>query len=108
MTTAAVSPAASQAAGAPTPRVVSIDIFRGVTMAVMIFVNEVAEVRGLPWWTNHAHAWEDRMTYVDMVFPFFLFAAGLSMPLAIAQRLKRNPSTFALCLHIVLRALALL
>jgi predicted acyltransferase len=108
MTTTAVSPASSQAASASTSRVVSIDIFRGVTMAVMIFVNEVAEVRGLPWWTNHAHAWEDRMTYVDMVFPFFLFAAGLSMPLAIAQRLKRNPSTFALCLHIVSRVLGLL
>jgi heparan-alpha-glucosaminide N-acetyltransferase len=108
MTTAAVSSVNSEAVGASTSRIVSIDIFRGVTMAVMIFVNEVAEVRGLPWWTNHAHAWEDRMTYVDMVFPFFLFAAGLSMPLAIAQRLKRNPSTFALCLHIVLRVLGLL
>jgi heparan-alpha-glucosaminide N-acetyltransferase len=108
MTTAAVSSAASRASGASTSRVVSIDIFRGVTMAVMIFVNEVAEVRGLPWWTNHAHAWEDRMTYVDMVFPFFLFAAGLSMPLAIAQRLKRNPSVVALCLHIVSRVLGLL
>jgi heparan-alpha-glucosaminide N-acetyltransferase len=108
MTTTSVSPAASQAAGSSTSRVVSIDIFRGVTMAVMIFVNEVAEVRGLPWWTNHAHAWEDRMTYVDMVFPFFLFAAGLSMPLAITQRLKRNPSLVALCLHILTRALGLL
>jgi heparan-alpha-glucosaminide N-acetyltransferase len=108
MTTTSVSPAASQAAGSSTSRVVSIDIFRGVTMAVMIFVNEVAEVRGLPWWTNHAHAWEDRMTYVDMVFPFFLFAAGLSMPLAITQRLKRNSSLVALCLHIVTRALGLL
>jgi heparan-alpha-glucosaminide N-acetyltransferase len=108
MTTAAVSPAVSQAAGASTSRVISIDIFRGVTMAVMIFVNEVAEVRGLPWWTNHAHAWEDRMTYVDMVFPFFLFAAGLSMPLAIAQRLKRNPSMVALAVHILSRVLGLL
>jgi len=108
MTTTAVSPAASQAVGAPTSRVVPIDIFRGVTMAVMIFVNEVAEVRGLPWWTNHAHAWEDRMTYVDMVFPFFLFAAGLSMPLAITRRLKRNSSMVALCLHIGSRVLGLL
>jgi len=103
-----VSPTASQSTDASTSRVVSIDIFRGVNMAVMIFVNEVAEVRGLPWWTNHAHAWEDRMTYVDMVFPFFLFAAGLSMPLAIAQRLKRNSSVAALCLHIVSRVLGLL
>lgn len=108
MTATPVSLASSQATSAPTSRVVSIDIFRGLTMAVMIFVNAVAEVRGLPWWTAHAHAWEDRMTYVDMVFPFFLFAAGMSMPLAVTQRLKRNPSTFALCLHIVLRVLGLL
>jgi heparan-alpha-glucosaminide N-acetyltransferase len=108
MTATPVSSASSQATSAPTSRVVSIDIFRGLTMAVMIFVNAVAEVRGLPWWTAHAHAWEDRMTYVDMVFPFFLFAAGMSMPLAVTQRLKRNPSTFALCLHIVSRVLGLL
>ena len=30
------------------PRVVSIDIFRGLTMAVMIFVNELSGVQGLP------------------------------------------------------------
>src|SRR5271168_2163640 len=38
------------------PRIVSIDIFRGLTMAVMIFVNELDGTRGLPWWTFHAHA----------------------------------------------------
>src|SRR5579863_3570461 len=108
MTTAAVSPASAPATAAAATRIVSIDIFRGVTMAVMIFVNEVADVRGLPWWTYHAHVWEDRMTYVDMVFPFFLFAAGLSLPLAIAQRLKRNPSVKALCVHIASRVLGLL
>ena len=30
------------------PRVVSIDISRGLTMALMIFVNALADVRGLP------------------------------------------------------------
>ena len=76
-------------------RVVSIDIFRGLTIAVMIFVNELAEVRGLPWWTYHAHANQDVMTYVDMVFPFFLFIVGMSMPLSVDQRLKRNASVGA-------------
>jgi predicted acyltransferase len=90
------------------PRVVSIDIFRGLTMAVMIFVNQLAEVRGLPWWTYHAHAQEDVMTYVDMVFPFFLFIVGMSMPLSVAQRLKRNASLPALWLHVLLRVLGLL
>jgi predicted acyltransferase len=90
------------------PRVVSIDIFRGLTMAVMIFVNQLSEVRGLPWWTYHAHAQEDVMTYVDMVFPFFLFIVGMSMPLSVAQRLRRNASLSALWLHVLLRVLGLL
>lgn len=90
------------------PRVVSIDIFRGLTMAVMIFVNQLSDVRGLPWWTYHAHAQEDVMTYVDMVFPFFLFIVGMSLPLSVAQRLKRNASMPALWLHVLLRVLGLL
>jgi heparan-alpha-glucosaminide N-acetyltransferase len=89
-------------------RVLSIDIFRGLTMAVMIFVNALAGVPGLPWWTYHAHANEDVMTYVDMVFPFFLYIVGMSLPLSVAQRLKRNPSLPALWLHIVLRSASLI
>jgi predicted acyltransferase len=90
------------------PRVVSIDIFRGLTMAVMIFVNQLSGVQGLPWWTYHAHAQQDLMTYVDMVFPFFLFIVGISMPLSVAQRLKRNPSIPGLWGHVLLRVLGLL
>jgi heparan-alpha-glucosaminide N-acetyltransferase len=93
---------------APAPRIVSIDIFRGLTMAVMIFVNELDGVEGLPWWTHHAHASENVMTYVDMVFPFFLFVLGMSLPLSVTQRLKRNPSLPALWLHVFLRFLGLL
>ena len=90
------------------PRVVSIDIFRGLTMAVMIFVNELSGVRGLPWWTYHALADVDVMTYVDMVFPFFLFSVGMSLPLSVSQRLKRNPSLPSLWMHVLLRSASLL
>jgi predicted acyltransferase len=76
-------------------------------MAVMIFVNALSEVQGLPWWTYHAHAKDDVMTYVDMVFPFFLFAVGLSLPLSITQRLARKPSLLMLWAHVAMRALAL-
>jgi predicted acyltransferase len=92
---------------APT-RLVSIDIFRGLTMAVMIFVNELAGVRGLPWWNYHMKANVDFMTYVDMVFPFFLFIVGLSLPLAIRSRLKRDPSRPALWMHVALRTASLM
>lgn len=89
-------------------RLASIDVLRGLTMAVMIFVNELAGVRGLPWWTYHMKANVDAMTYVDMVFPFFLFIVGLSMPLAIAGRLRRNPSLPALWMHVAIRTAALM
>ena len=88
----------------PARRVASIDVFRGLTMMVMIFVNELAGVRGLPWWTYHATDQHNAMTYVDMVFPFFLFIVGMSMPLAIERRLAQNPSQPALWRHIALRA----
>jgi heparan-alpha-glucosaminide N-acetyltransferase len=96
------------AAAVSAPRVVSIDIFRGLTMAVMIFVNQLSGVQGLPWWTYHAHAQQDLMTYVDMVFPFFLFIVGMSLPLSVAQRLRRNPSLPALWFHVFVRVLGLL
>ena len=98
---ATVNPAASVV------RVASIDIFRGLTVLVMIFVNDLSSVHGLPWWTYHAHADQDAMTYVDMVFPFFLFIVGMSMPLAMTQRLKRNSSMASLWLHVLSRSAGL-
>lgn len=106
MTPTAKTPSTTRTIAAP--RVVSIDIFRGLTMAVMIFVNELSEVRGLPWWTYHAPASVNVMTYVDMVFPFFLFSVGMSLPLSVSQRLKRNPSLPALWMHVLLRFAGLL
>src|SRR5271163_4850008 len=103
--TVAVLPEARQTRGR---RVASIDVFRGLTMMVMIFVNDLAEVHGLPWWTYHAHAQQDLMTYVDMVFPFFLFIVGMSMPLAIERRVEHNPSQLALWRHIGFRTCGLI
>jgi heparan-alpha-glucosaminide N-acetyltransferase len=89
-------------------RILSIDIFRGFTMAVMVFVNDLADVRGLPAWTHHYPRDVDAMSYVDMVYPFFLFAVGLSLPLAVQQRLRRDPSEPRLWFHVLLRVFALL
>ncbi len=89
-------------------RILSIDIFRGLTMLLMIFVNDLSSVKGLPRWTYHAHTNEDFMTYVDMVFPAFLFILGMALPLAIERRLRKDPSLLHLIGHIVLRSIALL
>jgi heparan-alpha-glucosaminide N-acetyltransferase len=102
------APAVGIAGQATSTRVVSIDIFRGLTMAVMIFVNDLDSVHGLSKWTYHMPANVDAMTYVDMVFPAFLFIVGMALPIAVKQRLKRNASIASLWIHVVLRAIALL
>jgi heparan-alpha-glucosaminide N-acetyltransferase len=102
----AVHPQTDAQAG-PT-RVASIDIFRGLTMVVMIFVNQIAEMKGLPWWTYHMPGSVNGMTYVDMVFPFFLFIVGMSIPLAIRHRLSKGDSEVDLWLHAAFRSLGLI
>lgn len=88
-------------------RIQSIDIFRGLTMMLMIFVNDLSSVHGLPRWTYHAHPNEDYMTYVDMVFPAFLFIVGMALPLAMESRMRKDPSLLHLIGHIIERTLAL-
>jgi len=105
--TAAQAPLIGTASATSPSRLASIDIFRGLTMVVMIFVNDLAGVRGLPWWNYHAPAQADLMTYVDMVYPFFLFAVGLSVPLAVKARLKKTESTLALWRHVIVRSASL-
>jgi heparan-alpha-glucosaminide N-acetyltransferase len=106
--TASVTASTGIAGQSVSARVVSIDIFRGITMAVMIFVNDLASVGGLTKWTYHMPANVDAMTYVDMVFPAFLFIVGMSLPIAVRQRLRREPSVGRLWPHVTLRSLALL
>src|SRR5438270_138510 len=57
------------------PRVRSIDALRAFVMAAMIFVNDVAGAPGgtVPPWMRHFPADGDGMTFVDLVFPAFLF-----------------------------------
>ncbi|NSL89214.1 DUF5009 domain-containing protein [Chitinophaga sp. Mgbs1] len=89
-------------------RILSIDAFRGITILVMIFVNSVAAVQGIPGWMQHAHANEDRMTFVDVVFPAFLFIVGMSIPFAVNSRLAEGDNFWQLQKHILWRTLGLL
>jgi heparan-alpha-glucosaminide N-acetyltransferase len=89
-------------------RIASVDIFRGITIMVMIFVNFLAEIKGLPWWTYHLPGDVNGMTYVDMVFPFFLFIVGLSFPLAISHRISKGDTQIQLWTHVIARSFALI
>jgi heparan-alpha-glucosaminide N-acetyltransferase len=89
-------------------RVLAIDAFRGITILVMIFVNTLAGVRGMPAWMEHMPADVDGMTFVDVVFPAFLFIVGMSIPFALSQRLGSGDSNWQLQKHVVQRALGLI
>jgi heparan-alpha-glucosaminide N-acetyltransferase len=91
----------------PSTRIQSIDAFRGITIFVMIFVNEVAGVSGLPSWMKHAGADDDAMTFVDVVFPAFLFIVGMSIPFALRQRLEYD-GDLRQAGHTVWRAISLM
>jgi heparan-alpha-glucosaminide N-acetyltransferase len=88
-------------------RIVSIDVFRGLTVLLMVFVDNLDFVKGLPWWTYHMPRQANGMTYVDMVSPAFLFVMGMSIPLAVARRIAEGDSRRKIWLHIVGRALSL-
>jgi len=89
-------------------RVGSIDVFRGLTMLVMVFVNDLSGVTGLPWWTYHMPEKVNGMTYVDVVFPAFLFILGMSIPLALDRRIAGGDTKRNLISHVVVRSAALL
>lgn len=103
---AELAPSTAEEVVAAPSRIASIDIFRGLTILVMIFVNEAGEVKGLPWWTYHAPPGANFMTYVDMVFPAFLFIVGMSIPPALGRR-KASQSTAKILRHVSLRSIGL-
>lgn len=88
-------------------RIASIDVFRGLTILLMIFVNDVAGVSNIPLWLKHAPQGSPGMTFVDLVFPAFLFIVGLSIPFALAQRKKKYPEK-SVWIHILIRTAGLI
>jgi predicted acyltransferase len=89
-------------------RIVSIDAFRGITIFIMVFVNELASVTNVPQWMKHMPADADAMTFVDLVFPAFLFIVGMSIPFAFNARLLKGDSSKIIWTHTLKRALALI
>src|SRR5436190_10983689 len=90
-------------------RIVSVDAIRGFVMFWMIFVNDLAgsPERIVPAWMRHFHG-KSGMTFVDLVFPAFLFIVGMSIPFALGSRLAKGASLGRIVTHIVTRTLALL
>jgi predicted acyltransferase len=82
-------------------RLASLDIFRGLTMASMVMVNNQL---GRGAYTQLRHAAWDGLTFTDLVFPSFLWIAGVAATLSTANRLERGQSRGTLFAHAFRRA----
>jgi heparan-alpha-glucosaminide N-acetyltransferase len=91
-----------------TERITSIDIFRGLTILTMIFVNDLASIHNIPAWMKHAPTGADTMTFVDLVFPAFLFIVGMAIPFAIQKRIDRGETIAHIWKHILIRTIGLI
>ncbi len=90
-------------AGAVTSsRLVSLDAFRGMTIAGMILVNNAGNWDAVWWPLDHA-AWNE-WTPTDLIFPFFLFIMGVSMVLSFEARRQRGATRGSLMRHAVRRS----
>jgi len=68
-------------------RILSIDIFKGLTVLLMVFVNTFQPYDDVPAWSKHAGDYG--LTYVDLVAPFFVFMLALNMKISYKRRVNK-------------------
>lgn len=87
----------------PNKRLLSLDVFRGITIAGMILVNTPGD------WSHVypplLHADWHGCTPTDWVFPFFLFIMGVAIPLALGRRIAEGADRKQIMLKILRRSL---
>lgn len=67
-------------------RLVSLDVFRGITIAGMILVNNPGTWGAI--YSPFAHAEWNGWTPTDLIFPFFLFIVGISVSLSLGKKIE--------------------
>uniref|UniRef100_A0AB33IXU3 DUF5009 domain-containing protein n=1 Tax=Prevotella sp. GTC17254 TaxID=3236794 RepID=A0AB33IXU3_9BACT len=92
-------------------RVHSLDVLRGYAIMTMI-LSATEAFRVLPAWMYHAqvpppnHVFTPSIygiTWVDLIFPFFLFSMGAAIPLSVRRQRERGVSMWKLCRKSMLR-----
>ena len=96
-------------------RLYSLDTLRGFDMFWImggegIFVG-LASLTGWPifkWWAIQCeHVPWHGFHFFDMIFPLFLFIAGISFPFSLAKRTAMNDSRYSIYKHVISRGLIL-
>jgi len=91
--------------GTQSERLVSLDVFRGATIAAMMLVNNPGTWSSIYAPLRHAewHGW----TFTDLVFPFFLFIVGVAIVYAYSKKLADNTPKISLYPKLIRRTLIL-
>jgi predicted acyltransferase len=85
-------------------RLESLDVFRGLTVAGMILVNNPGSGAAFP---PLRHADWDGWTPTDLVFPFFLLIVGVALPFSFAGRRAAGAGRFGLVAKVVRRSVVI-
>ena len=67
-------------------RYLSIDVFKGLAVLLMVFANTFSPFENVPSWTQHAV--DFGLTYVDLVAPFFVFMVALNFKISYNHRIE--------------------
>ena len=87
-------------------RILSVDILRGLTIALMILVNDPGDGRHT--YAQLEHARWSGLTLTDLVFPTFLFLVGVSIIFSLDNRLALGGSRALLARKIIRRSITIL
>lgn len=104
-------PAESQEVPEPRPkdapqRLISLDVFRGMTILLMLLVNNAALDVATPTQLTHA-PWNGGVRLADFVFPWFLLCMGMAIPFSIASHKRKGLPSWRYDLRAVMRAAGL-
>jgi len=97
--------AAAEAQNISANRLVSLDVFRGLTVAGMVLVNNPGTWSAI--YDPLEHAEWNGITPTDYVFPFFLFIVGVAITLALGRRVEAGGVNSEIYLKIVKRAIVI-
>lgn len=86
-------------------RLLSLDVFRGITIAGMVLVNNPGTWSQI--YSPLKHAEWHGATPTDFVFPFFLFIVGISITLALGKRVEAGGAKKDLYAKIIKRAVVI-
>lgn len=83
-------------------RLISLDVFRGMTIAAMILVNFPGTWEDIYWPLEHAK-WVGT-TPTDFIFPFFIFIVGISVTLSFEKQMQKGQTRKQIAVKSIWRA----